>query len=176
MDSPRGTETQATAEAAVRISMLELQNERVEVLNSSDAAVDLSGWTLKSLTGSQQFAFPEEFSLAQGEVVNVVSGPGWEDKEFSSLPGEEQERQLVWGKRPCESLRTELSPIGSRSCHSMLCCGLTYVSDAMSFPLCNDCRWNDKGDSVALVDPSGTQVWLQAATPGHRVWRHFENS
>jgi len=79
--------------------MLELQSERVKVLNSGDAAVDLSGWTLKSLTGSQQFVFPEGFSLAQGEVVNVVSGPGWEGNEFSSLPEEKQERQLVWGKR-----------------------------------------------------------------------------
>lgn len=96
IDSPLGTETQATA---VRISMLELQNERVKVVNSGDAAVDLSGWILKSLTGSQQFAFPEGFLLGQDEVVNVVSGPGWEDTEYSPLPEEEQERQLVWGKR-----------------------------------------------------------------------------
>ena len=89
---------QPTETAIVRISKLELQQERVKVWNSGDMTVDMSGWTMNSLTGSQQFAFPDGFSLEAGEAVDVVSGPTWDVDDSSPSSGGLQKR-LLWSKR-----------------------------------------------------------------------------
>ena len=52
-----------------------MQEERVDVTNSTDKTWTLTGWKLKSLEGSQVFTFPDGFELPAGATVVVWSGP-----------------------------------------------------------------------------------------------------
>lgn len=76
----------------VEIQKLDLLKDYVTIINKSKADVDISGWFLKSLIGSQSFVFPEsivtlyrsnivlETVLVRGSTVTVWSGKEAEKK------------------------------------------------------------------------------------------------
>lgn len=59
---------------SVQISTIDLRGEVVTLLNSSDEAVNLTGWKLVSEKGNQTFLFPEGTTLPAGGTLKVVSG------------------------------------------------------------------------------------------------------
>lgn len=58
----------------IEIVSKDLEKELVSVKNSSDKAVNLSGWQLVSVEGNQVYEFPD-YTLQPGEAVTVASGP-----------------------------------------------------------------------------------------------------
>jgi len=77
-----GTEENNDSNTASDITIKEvsLEDEFVTITNNGDSAVDLSGWHLLSVEGSQSFYFPEGHSLESGETVYVTSGRDAKDQ------------------------------------------------------------------------------------------------
>ncbi len=61
----------------------------MRITNVRAQTLDLSGWTLVSVTGNQRFTFPAGTKLAPGKTITVVSGP-----RAQAGPG-----VLVWTRR-----------------------------------------------------------------------------
>lgn len=53
-----------------------LNDEWVEVQNTGDSAVDLTGWVVRDESSSHRFSFPQGFRLAPGATVRIRSGCG----------------------------------------------------------------------------------------------------
>lgn len=70
--------------ADVKIILLDKFGEIVIIRNDSGEDLDLTGWTLLSLTGNQEFTFPE-YILGAGERVTITSGV--------------KDGDLEWGKK-----------------------------------------------------------------------------
>lgn len=70
--------------AEVKIILLDKLGEIVIIRNDSEEDVDLTGWTLLSLTGDQEFIFPE-YILEAGGRVTITSGV--------------KDGDLEWGKK-----------------------------------------------------------------------------
>ena len=64
------------AAPAIKAIVNEGRTERVVIANDGTVAQELTGWTLRSVTGSQSYSFPAGFVLAPGALVNVHSGSG----------------------------------------------------------------------------------------------------
>jgi competence protein ComEC len=64
----------ARSQGKVEIISKDLEKEIVSVKNSSEKAINMTGWQLVSVEGNQVFEFPD-FTLKPGEIVKVVSGP-----------------------------------------------------------------------------------------------------
>jgi len=64
------------AAVIVRTVINQGRAEHVVIANVGSAAQDLSGWTLRSVSGGQSYTFPAGFVLAPGASVNVHSGAG----------------------------------------------------------------------------------------------------
>jgi len=64
------------AAPVIKLVVNEGRTERVVILNDGTVAQELTGWTLRSVTGSQSFAFPAGLVLAPGASVSVHSGSG----------------------------------------------------------------------------------------------------
>ena len=65
----------------------------------SDSAQSLDGWTLKSITGRQTFAFPAGASLEPGASLSIRSGPTV--LEAMDLDPETETEALIWTQRSC---------------------------------------------------------------------------
>ncbi len=65
---------QAQQQRIVRLEV-DRQAEVVRITNVSGQTLDLSGWTLVSVTGNQRFTFPAGTTLGPGKTLSVVSGP-----------------------------------------------------------------------------------------------------
>jgi beta-lactamase superfamily II metal-dependent hydrolase len=63
------------SQQTVLIWNIDRQAEVVTLQNMSDAAVDLSGWTLISEVGNQRFTLPAGTKLAPQATLQIVSGP-----------------------------------------------------------------------------------------------------
>ncbi|MGN7479116.1 MBL fold metallo-hydrolase [Solibacillus silvestris] len=61
-------------EGKVELISKDLHAEIVAIQNNSSEAVNLQGWQLVSMEGNQVFDFPN-IILAQGETINITSGP-----------------------------------------------------------------------------------------------------
>lgn len=148
--------------ASLTSELLLLQEERVDVHNSTDRTLSLTGWKLKSIEGSQEFVFPEGFELAAGATVVVWSGPvrrqesGWRlqraardaPKPFS-LSGLQEAPQPPDGPVVDARLRVEQQ---GRQCVGWL------VSDE-SLPSCTLCGPHSLMSAAAvLVNPDGEEV------------------
>lgn len=72
--------------AGVRIERVDLRGEEMVLVNEGPETVDLSGWTLVSVVGNQQFRFPPGTTLGPGQRLTVRSGAG-------AIPGP---GALVW--------------------------------------------------------------------------------
>lgn len=81
---PRGQ-----ASPGIVIADLDLAGESVTIVNQGSVEADLTGWTLRSTVGEQEFTFPS-LVLGPGERVQVVSGDAAEDNP---------PRTLRWGER-----------------------------------------------------------------------------
>lgn len=53
-----------------------LNDEWVELINSGNAPVDLTGWSVKDESASHRYRFPHGFSLAEGQTVRLHTGCG----------------------------------------------------------------------------------------------------
>lgn len=73
----------------VEITGIDLRREIVTIRNTGDVTVDLSGWSLVSEEGGQQFVFEAGVTLLPGQTIQVVSGP-----DATPGPG-----KLVWTKK-----------------------------------------------------------------------------
>lgn len=62
------------AAGSVSISTIDLRAEVVTIMNSSDQAVNLTGWKLVSEVGNQTYTFTESTTLTAGGTLKVVSG------------------------------------------------------------------------------------------------------
>ena len=64
----------AISTGSLMISTIDLSGEVVTLMNSSDKAVNLTGWKLVSEEGNQAFTFPSGTTLPAGGTLKVVSG------------------------------------------------------------------------------------------------------
>lgn len=62
------------ATGSLAISTIDLRAEVVTILNSSDQAVNLTGWKLVSEVGNQTYTFPAGTTLLASGTIKVVSG------------------------------------------------------------------------------------------------------
>lgn len=53
-----------------------LDEEMVELLNTGDESVDMTGWVLRDESTQNRYTFPDGFELGPGETVTVTSGDG----------------------------------------------------------------------------------------------------
>lgn len=74
--------TPATSKDII-ISNVDKAGELVTIKNNSEQAIDLMGWKLLSVTGNQEFIFPE-YILKANSIVTVASG--------------DVEGDLIWGR------------------------------------------------------------------------------
>jgi len=65
--------------STIDIVNVSLDEEIVTIKNNGDSTVDLSGWHLLSVEGSQSFYFPEGYTLGAGETMYVTAGRGAKD-------------------------------------------------------------------------------------------------
>lgn len=72
--SELGAPAVSTSQGTAELSTIDLTGEVVTITNSSDAAVDLTGWKLVSVIGNQTFIFPAGTTLTPGGSLKVVSG------------------------------------------------------------------------------------------------------
>ena len=61
---------QSQANVSLRVN---LRAETADITNNGDTELDLTGWTLVSVTGGQRFTFPS-MTLAAKATVTVTSG------------------------------------------------------------------------------------------------------
>lgn len=64
----------AISTGSLMISTVDLSGEIVTLMNSSDNAVNLTGWKLVSEKGNQTFSFPSGTTLPAGGTLKVASG------------------------------------------------------------------------------------------------------
>ncbi|MHB8075343.1 MBL fold metallo-hydrolase [Desulfosporosinus fructosivorans] len=62
------------ATGSLAISTIDLSGEVVTILNSSDQAVNLTGWKLVSEVGNQTYTFPSGTTILASETLKVISG------------------------------------------------------------------------------------------------------
>lgn len=72
--SELGAPTVSTSQGTVELSTIDLTGEVVTITNSSNTAVNLTGWELVSVMGNQTFIFPAGTTLTSGGSLKVVSG------------------------------------------------------------------------------------------------------
>lgn len=73
--SPSASTTPPAQTAAnVKITNIDLSGEVVTIQNQGTTSVDLTGWKLVSVDGSQTFSFPSSTSITAGGTLKVVSG------------------------------------------------------------------------------------------------------
>jgi competence protein ComEC len=83
-----GTTTPTTPND-IKITNIDPKVESVSIKNSSDKAVDLSGWYVLSTVGGQSYSFPDNYKIEAGQTVKIVSG---------SAAKTNSENALVWTK------------------------------------------------------------------------------
>ena len=66
----------------ISIESLDLEGERIEIVNKSNHSVNLEGWSIHSVTGGQKYVFPD-YPLEPNEIVCVCSGNGNGDLRWS---------------------------------------------------------------------------------------------
>jgi len=79
-----GSEEKSTKEEIakdIRIISIDLKEELVEIKNTGNAEVDMSGWKLVSAKGNDEFSFSENFILKAGQLIRIASGPTVSEKE-----------------------------------------------------------------------------------------------
>ena len=74
LSTPKPVEPVPAISTGVLISTIDLSGEVVTLTNSSDQAVNLTGWKLVSEQGNQTFSFPSGTALPAGGTLKVVSG------------------------------------------------------------------------------------------------------
>ena len=83
------TQLKSSSNHQIKISALNLKKEIVELTNTGEKSINLSGWQLVSVKGKQVFTFPTGTTIAANESLTVVSGHG-------KKPGP---NRLVWTGR-----------------------------------------------------------------------------
>lgn len=78
----------------VRIAELGLESETVVIENPTRQTVDLTGYTLQSKTGDQEFSFPKGFKLAGKASVTIHSGGKASQAKHDKPP-----RSLLWTRQ-----------------------------------------------------------------------------
>ncbi len=60
-------------------------DEYIEIANNGPGAQDLTGWTIKSVVGSQTYDFPISTTIGAGETIRIHSGPDATDNPPDDL-------------------------------------------------------------------------------------------
>lgn len=82
------TPSQPSTGGSVQITGLDLSGEVITLKNTSDSAVNLTGWKIVSEVGNQTFNFPSGTTIPAGGTLQVLSG---KDSTVGS-------NQLLWGQ------------------------------------------------------------------------------
>lgn len=69
----------SSASSVIEIVNVDLDEEVVTIKNTGESTVDLGGWHLLSVKGSQSFYFPEGYTLDGGKTMYVTTGRGATD-------------------------------------------------------------------------------------------------
>jgi len=79
----------------VTIQTLDLVADYVTIMNRGSSDVDLSGWILRSVTGSQYFKFPSGSVLAKGACASIWSGKE-SDKKHHPPGSYHWTKRFIW--------------------------------------------------------------------------------
>ena len=74
-------DNQNIKDAAVKIMNVDLHEEEVLIKNTSNQEINLSGWKLLSVKGTQAYFFPQGTILKPGKTIIVASGRGVEESD-----------------------------------------------------------------------------------------------
>ena len=90
LPGPKAPNEIATPEAGpssgqVVINGIDLEGEEVIIKNTSASDIDMTGWSLVSVTGSQTYYFPAGYRLKAGSIIKIVSGRGAAGNGVSTL-------------------------------------------------------------------------------------------
>ncbi|MBZ9686996.1 MBL fold metallo-hydrolase [Clostridium estertheticum] len=69
----------------VKITSIDLANEIATIKNFGATDVDMTGWSLLSTEGMQNYDFPDKFILKAGASMNITSGANAKDDEVVYL-------------------------------------------------------------------------------------------
>lgn len=79
------TNTENNTSDDVEITAVSLSDEYIIIKNNSNSSINLTGWTIVSVTGNQTYEFPYGYTLGSGSSVKIVSGRGAEGNGSSVL-------------------------------------------------------------------------------------------
>ena len=72
------------ATSEIYINALDKGAEYIEITNSSNESIDLTGWYIVSVKGNQKYTFPDGYTLDAGASIKVASGKANGDLQWTT--------------------------------------------------------------------------------------------